>query len=305
MRILAAAFTVAFAGGAAWAQPCPTPSAANQACTGTACAELSVGTDEGAVGEAVTIPISFVQGDDDSQPGGSDDVSAIAFTLGIPGTGGANPLTFDCTDGNLAEGSVQVASGIDDDFTVVVENAQCSNRTRCLCPTAAEHTRADFVNIVVYGPKTLPDQGPVEIPVLPPSGELLRLTMRIAAGAPEEIPLHLFAATDNGTPERPQFAANLSLGDQIACDVTGDGQDRSRITLTDGLVRVGGTGPACVGDCNLNRTVVINELITGVNMALGNLPITECAAFNPNGDNQISINELIQGVNNASNGCPA
>jgi hypothetical protein len=40
-------------------------------------------------------------------------------------------------------------------------------------------------------------------------------------------------------------------------------------------------------------------------MALGNLPITECAAFNPNGDNQISINELIQGVNNASNGCPA
>jgi hypothetical protein len=261
--------------------------------------------DQGAVNETVTIPISFAQGDDDSQPGGSDDVSAIAFTLGIPGTGGANPLTFDCTEGNLAEGSVQVASGIADDFAVVIENAQCTNRTRCLCPTAAEHTRADFVNIVVYGPKTVPDPGPVEIPVLP-DGELLSLTMRIAAGAPEEIPLHVFAATDNGTPERPQFAANMSLGDQIACDVTGDAQGRSRVAFTDGQVTVGGTPPpGCVGDCNGNRVVVINELITGVNMALGNLPITECAPFNPNNDNQISINELIQGVNNASNGCPA
>jgi hypothetical protein len=61
---------------------------------------------------------------------------------------------------------------------------------------------------------------------------------------------------------------------------------------------------ACVGDCNGNNMVTINELILGVNIALGNQPITACEAFDCQGTGMVPINCLIQGVNNASNGCP-
>jgi hypothetical protein len=69
------------------------------------------------------------------------------------------------------------------------------------------------------------------------------------------------------------------------------------------------SGPAqaqqCVGDCNGDGMVAINELIIGVNIALGSQPASACPSFDVNGDGMVTINELIQGVNNALNGCPA
>ena len=63
--------------------------------------------------------------------------------------------------------------------------------------------------------------------------------------------------------------------------------------------------PACVGDCSDDGMVAINELVVGVNIALGNSPVSACPAFDANGDGQVAINELITAVNNALNGCPA
>jgi len=63
--------------------------------------------------------------------------------------------------------------------------------------------------------------------------------------------------------------------------------------------------PSCVGDCNGDGMVAINELITGVNIALGSLPLSNCPAFDQNGNGMVGINELIAAVNNALNGCPA
>ena len=60
----------------------------------------------------------------------------------------------------------------------------------------------------------------------------------------------------------------------------------------------------CVGDCDGDGTVSIAELITGVNMALGNAPVDDCPAFDALADRQVTINELIEGVANASRGCP-
>ena len=68
-----------------------------------------------------------------------------------------------------------------------------------------------------------------------------------------------------------------------------------------------GAAPAnaqCVGDCNGDGTVAINELILGVNIALGSLPVTECPEF-ANSQGNVDIAQLIKGVNNALNGCPA
>ena len=288
------------------AQTCAAPGNANTVCSGN-CAAVSVGSVSGSQGGTVQIPVMFTQGPDDGQAGqGYDNVAAIAFTLGVPGTADGNtPLSFDCTSGDLASGSV---TGLNGDFNVVIENAQCTGRSRCLCPdTSAGQTQDNFVNVVVYGPKNLPEQGPVQIPELPAGPTaIVTLTMRIAqTAATGDVPQHVFSALDNGSPAKPQFAANLSIGDQAACDVTANTQNRSNVTFTDGKVTVttGNTNP-CVGDCNSNHTVAINELVVGVNIALGLAQPSTCVAFEDQ-NQMVTISQLVKGVNNALNGCPA
>ena len=39
------------------------------------------------------------------------------------------------------------------------------------------------------------------------------------------------------------------------------------------------THAACVGDCDGSGDVTVDEVLTGVNIALGSLPLTECAFF--------------------------
>jgi RHS repeat-associated protein len=61
---------------------------------------------------------------------------------------------------------------------------------------------------------------------------------------------------------------------------------------------------ACVGDCNGDRNVTVDELITGVNIALGTRLLGDCRSFDPNGDGEVTVDELITAVNNALSGCP-
>jgi len=61
---------------------------------------------------------------------------------------------------------------------------------------------------------------------------------------------------------------------------------------------------ACVGDCDGTGTVVINELVLGVNIVLGRQPASACLAF-ANAQGLVDIAQLILGVNNAMNGCVA
>ncbi len=304
--VVAGSLTWLAAAGQAHAQACPTPGTVSTACSGN-CAVIAPATVPGARNNTVQIPISFTQGPNDGQNGkGFDEVSAIAFTLSLSGSGDTTPLSVDCSNGNLAAG---VVSGVPNNFTAVVENAQCAGRTHCLCPdTGAGQTRDNYANIVVYGPSSLPEQGPVQIPVLPANGQLLILTARIAPDAPDTVPLHIFSALDSS---KPQFAANLSIGDQAACDVTANAQNRSNVTFTDGVVNVGPevtptVGPTgCIGDCNGDGEVRVNELVIGVNIALGAAQISSCPAFDKNGDGMVTVNELVLGVNNALNACPA
>jgi hypothetical protein len=60
---------------------------------------------------------------------------------------------------------------------------------------------------------------------------------------------------------------------------------------------------ACVGDCNDDGIVAVNEIITGVNIALGSAAIDVCPAFDRNGDERVDISELIAGVANLLYGC--
>ena len=86
---------------------------------------------------------------------------------------------------------------------------------------------------------------------------------------------------------------------EITCTATDsdamDGAATVRIEIVQSL--------ACTGDCNDNGAVTIDELIKGVNIALGNLQIEDCGAFDDNGDAAVTINELVKGVRNALDGC--
>ncbi|MEO8601292.1 MAG: hypothetical protein ABI629_01815 [bacterium] len=70
------------------------------------------------------------------------------------------------------------------------------------------------------------------------------------------------------------------------------------------LVSASAAGAQCAGNCNDDGSVSINELIVGVNIALGAAAVDTCAAFDLNGDGSVTINELIAAVNGALNGCP-
>jgi hypothetical protein len=103
---------------------------------------------------------------------------------------------------------------------------------------------------------------------------LFSCRVAIAADAPlDEFPLTCSAASASG----PQ-------GQPIVTE------------CTDGTVVVQINIP---GDCDGDGIVTINELILGVNIALGNLPVTACPAFDTNRDGQVSIDELIAAVNAA------
>ena len=61
----------------------------------------------------------------------------------------------------------------------------------------------------------------------------------------------------------------------------------------------------CSGDCNLNGTVEINELVLGVGISLESTDIEACEPMDRNGSLAVEINELVSAVNGALDGCPA
>ena len=59
----------------------------------------------------------------------------------------------------------------------------------------------------------------------------------------------------------------------------------------------------CTGDCGGNGQVTIADLLTMVDIALGNAEVSACGAGDANGDGQITIDEILTAVSKALNGC--
>lgn len=70
---------------------------------------------------------------------------------------------------------------------------------------------------------------------------------------------------------------------------------------------ISGSAPAaaqvCVGDCDGNKQVTVEELVRGVNIALGSQAVGVCPSFDRNENAEVTIDELIAGVNSALQGC--
>lgn len=61
--------------------------------------------------------------------------------------------------------------------------------------------------------------------------------------------------------------------------------------------------PACVGDCDGDGSVTVDEVITMVNIALGTAAVETCAAGDGDGSGDITVDEILSGVTNALEGC--
>ena len=60
---------------------------------------------------------------------------------------------------------------------------------------------------------------------------------------------------------------------------------------------------SCAGDCDGNGTVTVNEIITLVGIALGQVSIGSCEAGDRDGDQQITVSEILAAVNRALSSC--
>lgn len=61
----------------------------------------------------------------------------------------------------------------------------------------------------------------------------------------------------------------------------------------------------CAGDCDFDRAVTVDEIVRGVQIALGATPIGLCRAFDGNRDQSLTVEELVRAVNAALQGCSA
>lgn len=61
---------------------------------------------------------------------------------------------------------------------------------------------------------------------------------------------------------------------------------------------------SCTGNCNADDRVAVDEIVLGVNMALGFLPVALCPMFDRDGDGGIRIDELIEAIDFSLRGCP-
>jgi hypothetical protein len=59
----------------------------------------------------------------------------------------------------------------------------------------------------------------------------------------------------------------------------------------------------CIGDCNGDGQVTVEEILTGVGMVLESRAPDVCAAFDPDHGGAVSVSDLVGAVNNALDGC--
>jgi hypothetical protein len=58
---------------------------------------------------------------------------------------------------------------------------------------------------------------------------------------------------------------------------------------------------SCTGDCNGDHQVTVDELVTGVSIAMGTAPVTACPAYSSAA--AVTVADLVMAVNNALDGC--
>jgi hypothetical protein len=91
-----------------------------------------------------------------------------------------------------------------------------------------------------------------------------------------------------------QFGINFVFGDENVGATPAPNSPTPTATKTPG---------PCIGNCGNDGQVTVDDILTLVNIALGNRSVSDCQAGDFNGDNQITVDEILKAVNAALNGC--
>jgi len=62
---------------------------------------------------------------------------------------------------------------------------------------------------------------------------------------------------------------------------------------------------SCFADCDASGAVTVDELIVGVNIALGLREIDDCPPFDSDGNGTVSVDEVIRAIDVVLQGCPS
>ena len=62
---------------------------------------------------------------------------------------------------------------------------------------------------------------------------------------------------------------------------------------------------ACPGDCDASGDVTVDEIVTLINMALGNVDVATCTAGDTDANGSLTVDEIIQALLRSLDGCPA
>ncbi len=115
-----------------------------------------------------------------------------------------------------------------------------------------------------------------------------------------------FAGVGADSPARGQFILQFQLSEQQKNDLLAflealtDEEFLTNPRFADPFAPV-----ACTGDCSLDGTVEIADLVGAVAVSLGSGSLATCLVGDPNGDGAVTVDELIRAVRNALDGCPA
>ena len=135
------------------------------------------------------------------------------------------------------------------------------------------------------------------------------LTNRVG-GAPTATPTATpLPATASPTPSATPTAADTAVPSPSttaaspSATATDTVTPAASTTATDPPATPTSAPAPCAGDCNGDGSVAVNELITGVNIALGTAPADACDALDRDDDGGVAVPELVQAVNRAVGGC--
>ncbi len=208
--------------------------------------------------------------------GGSD--TPTTFPLA---DGGAVSIDFHLTSGTATVNPISIGPA-----TVEGGNVSASASTHELAITAGSDQW-----IAVAGPN-LDKVAPTDISILGPDITVDSTNTAIlngtCNGAP--FPFFVFKATIPAQAVAGGRAVFFKFGAQVSA-------------LTGGVRILTAATPPCVGDCGGDHVVTVDELLTMVNIALGNASVSDCLPGDANTDGQITVDEILTAVNNALNGC--
>jgi cytochrome c peroxidase len=112
------------------------------------------------------------------------------------------------------------------------------------------------------------------------------------------------AGVGSDSPTKGQFLRGFTLNDKDRADLLAF---LDSLTDQDFLTNPHFADPfrpvACPGDCNLDGTVDVTELVTAINLGLGTSSLALCIDSDPNGDGAVTIDEILRAVHGALNGC--